>query len=167
MAILHFFPDDTDPDGIVRRLVDALPSGSHVVVSHLARDVLDLDATYDRLNEATHETFVLRTHDEVSRFFAGLELLDPGVVLVDQWRPDPDARPTTGPCCPSTAAWPASPEAPGRAAAARPGSTDAAAVHQLGQELGELQAPGRRGRAPARPWPAGSRASCRCRSGRL
>jgi hypothetical protein len=63
-----------------------------VVVSHLARDVLDLDATYDRLNEATHETFVLRTHDEVSRFFAGLELLDPGVVLVDQWRRDPDAE---------------------------------------------------------------------------
>jgi hypothetical protein len=92
VAILHFFPDDTDPEGIVRRLVDALPSGSYVVVSHLARDVLDLDATYDRLNEATHETFVLRTHDEVSRFFAGLELLDPGVVLVDQWRRDPDAE---------------------------------------------------------------------------
>ena len=91
VAILHFFPDDTDPDGIVRRLVEALPSGSHVVVSHLARDVLDLDATYERLNEATHETFVLRTHGEVSRFFTGLELLDPGVVLVDQWRPDPDA----------------------------------------------------------------------------
>lgn len=89
VAILHFFPDDSDPEGIVRRLVEPLPSGSHVVVSHLARDVLDLDATYERLNEATHETFVLRTHDEVTRFFTGLELLDPGVVLVDQWRPDP------------------------------------------------------------------------------
>ena len=43
---------------------------------------------------------MLRTHDEVSRFFAGLELLDPGVVLVDQWRPDPDAAAHDGPMLP-------------------------------------------------------------------
>jgi hypothetical protein len=90
VAILHFFPDEDDPGAVVERLLQALPSGSYLVVSHLARDIYDLDATYARLNEATQETFVLRTHDEVSRFFAGVEVIDPGVVLVDRWRPAPD-----------------------------------------------------------------------------
>jgi O-methyltransferase involved in polyketide biosynthesis len=88
VAILHFFPDDQGPHAIVQRLLDALMPGSYMILSHLASDIYDLDATYERLNEATHETFVLRSHSEVSRFFGGLELVDPGVVLVDRWRPD-------------------------------------------------------------------------------
>lgn len=88
VAILHFFPDDQGPHAIVQRLLDALTPGSYMILSHLASDIYDLDATYERLNEATHETFVLRSHSEVSRFFGGLELVDPGVVLVDRWRPD-------------------------------------------------------------------------------
>jgi hypothetical protein len=96
VAILHFFPDGDDPQGVVARLLDALPSGSYLVVSHLARDIYDLDATYARLNEATQETFVLRTHDEVARFLEGMDVVEPGLVLVDEWRPDPGHTPHDG-----------------------------------------------------------------------
>ncbi|HEX6421605.1 MAG TPA: SAM-dependent methyltransferase [Acidimicrobiales bacterium] len=96
VAILHFLPDDENPYGIVTELLDALPPGSYMVLSHLASDIYDLDATYERLNQATQETFVLRSHSEVSRFFDGLEMVDPGVVLVDRWRPDPGHTPHDG-----------------------------------------------------------------------
>lgn len=96
VAIMHFFVDDEDPYGVVRRLVEAVPPGSYLVLSHLARDIYDLDPTYERLNAATRETFVLRTHAEVVRFFDGLDVLDPGVVLVDQWRQQPDHVPHEG-----------------------------------------------------------------------
>ena len=96
VAILHFFPDADDPMGVVDRLMAGLPSGSYLVVSHLARDVLDLDATYARLNEATQETFVLRTRDEVARFFDDVEMVEPGLAMVEDWRPDPDVVPYEG-----------------------------------------------------------------------
>jgi O-methyltransferase involved in polyketide biosynthesis len=96
VAILHFFPDDQDPYRIVTELINALPPGSYMVLSHLASDIYDLDATYERLNQATQETFVLRSHSAVRRFFNGLEPVDPGVVLVDRWRPDPDHTPHDG-----------------------------------------------------------------------
>jgi hypothetical protein len=96
VAILHFFPDEEDPYGIVSRLVEALPSGSYLVVSHLASDVLDLAATYERLNQATQETFVLRSRPQVAKFLDGLELVEPGVVLVDEWRQEPGHVPYDG-----------------------------------------------------------------------
>jgi hypothetical protein len=95
-AILHFFPDAEDPQRVVDRLLAAVPAGSYLVLSHLARDIYDLDATYEKLNAATRETFVLRTHDEVARFLDGTELVEPGVVLVHEWRPDPEEAPHEG-----------------------------------------------------------------------
>jgi len=91
-GILHFFADAQLPYAIVARLVDALAPGGYLALSHLARDV-DGDAlteTFDRLNQQMSESVVLRTHDEVARFFDGLDLVDPGVVQLPQWRPDPD-----------------------------------------------------------------------------
>lgn len=90
-GILHFFADAQLPYAIVARLVDALAPGGYLALSHLARDV-DGDAlteTFDRLNQQMSESVVLRTHDEVARFFDGLDLVDPGVVQLPQWRPDP------------------------------------------------------------------------------
>jgi hypothetical protein len=92
-AVLHLLPDGDDPYGIVRRLLDATATGSHLVVTHLASDVNDMDASEQdeavrRLNERTLETYVLRTRDEVRRFFDGLEMVGPGVVGVDRWPVD-------------------------------------------------------------------------------
>jgi hypothetical protein len=89
VAILHVVPDQDDAYGIVARLLKALPSGSYLVLSHLASDINpgETDEAVKLLNARTHETFFLRDQAEVARFFDGLELLEPGVVSVDRWRP--------------------------------------------------------------------------------
>jgi hypothetical protein len=70
--------------------MDAVAPGSYLVISHPALDISDTQAAGQRAynqNVATAQT--LRTRDEVARFFAGLELVEPGLVQVHQWRPDP------------------------------------------------------------------------------
>ncbi|WP_405931443.1 SAM-dependent methyltransferase [Streptomyces sp. NBC_00827] len=90
VAILHFV-EDAEAYPIVRELVDALPSGSRLVLSHLTED---LNPENVRAVQRTYTergfTFVLRSRAEVERFFTenGLELDDPGVVPAHHWRPD-------------------------------------------------------------------------------
>ncbi|MEV7347205.1 SAM-dependent methyltransferase [Streptomyces sp. NPDC093544] len=90
VAILHFVEDE-EAFPIVRELVDALPSGSRLILSHLTED---LNPENIRAVQRTYTergfTFVLRSKAEVERFFteSGLELDDPGVVPVHHWRPD-------------------------------------------------------------------------------
>lgn len=95
LGLLYLVPDENDPYGVVNRLVDALPSGSYVAISHMTADfnpeMLEL---MDMLNQSMAEPFTLRTRDEVARFLDGLELVDPGLVQVDDWHPDPDAPPS-------------------------------------------------------------------------
>jgi hypothetical protein len=99
VAILHFVPDDDDPFGIVARYADALPAGSHVAISHGTRDIperpdlspeemADMGAKVEQLYQLTTASLVTRTQAEVERFFDGLELLEPGVVEIQRWRPD-------------------------------------------------------------------------------
>jgi S-adenosyl methyltransferase len=90
VAILHFFTDADDPFGIVGRLMNAVCPGSFLVVSHGAADIdaENMAELTRRLSEGSHETFVWRSHSDVFRFFDGLELIEPGVVPVDEWRPD-------------------------------------------------------------------------------
>lgn len=90
VAILHLIPDEGDPYGIVARLVDALPAGSYLAISHLSADFAPDAMTQlaTRLNQRAKDTFVLRTRTQLERFFDGLDLVEPGVVQVDQWHPD-------------------------------------------------------------------------------
>jgi hypothetical protein len=99
LAILHFVPDDEDPFGIVARYADALPAGSHLAITHGTRDIperpdlspeemADMGAKVEQLYQLTTASLVTRTRAEVERFFDGLELLDPGVVEIQRWRPD-------------------------------------------------------------------------------
>ncbi|KUO14475.1 SAM-dependent methyltransferase [Streptomyces dysideae] len=93
VAILHFVEDE-EAYPIVRELVDALPSGSRLVLSHLTED---LNPENIRAVQRTYTergfTFVLRAKAEVERFFAesSLELAEPGVVPAHHWRFDGDA----------------------------------------------------------------------------
>ncbi len=100
VAILQYVPDADDPFDIVRRLLAGLPSGSHLVLSHPASDIAveEVAASMRVYNEraAEHALATPRTHAEVSRFFAGTDLLAPGVVQLPQWRPD-TADVTAGP----------------------------------------------------------------------
>ncbi|HEV3067048.1 MAG TPA: SAM-dependent methyltransferase, partial [Streptosporangiaceae bacterium] len=90
VAVLHMLRDEEDPGGIVTRLMSAVPAGSFLVVSHLAGDVQDetMAEMRRRLNESMTQQFTMRTRAEVTRFFDGLRLVDPGVVLTHEWRPD-------------------------------------------------------------------------------
>jgi len=73
----------------VARLLDALPSGSHLVVDHPAGDIMaEMNEAASRWNEMGSAQITMRSHAEVLRFFKGLDLLEPGVVQMHQWRPD-------------------------------------------------------------------------------
>jgi hypothetical protein len=93
LAILHYIPDLAQARRIVARLVGALPSGSFVTISHAASDISPeamaemIKRMNQHLAEANH---VGRTRDVVAGFFDGLDLLEPGVVKVTQWRPSSD-----------------------------------------------------------------------------
>jgi S-adenosyl methyltransferase len=93
LLVLHLIPDADDPWRIVGRLVDAVPPGSYLVVSHPASD-MDAPAAAavaGRVNQRMQGTMTLRGRAEVSRFFDGLDLLPPGLVAQNRW-PDPAAR---------------------------------------------------------------------------
>jgi hypothetical protein len=88
IAILHAIGDQDDPHGIVAKLMDAVPSGSYLVLSHVASDIdpEQIAAATARLNQLSRQQFTLRDHAQVLRFFDGLELLEPGLVRVEEWR---------------------------------------------------------------------------------
>ena len=89
IAVLHLIPDADDPWGIVAALMRAVPLGSYLVISHPASDVEAPSAAQaaDRYNELVASPMRRRSKDEVSRFFAGLDMVDPGLVQLHQWRP--------------------------------------------------------------------------------
>lgn len=93
VAILHHIRDEDDPAGIIRTLMAAVPPGSYLVISHLASDIQpDVVAKVAvEYNEHVPAGQVRRTREQVARFFAGLELLPPGVVQSPRWRPESPA----------------------------------------------------------------------------
>jgi hypothetical protein len=86
-AVLHFIPDAEDPYAIVADLMDAVPSGSYLVLSHGASDIQAsaVAEMNERYNQLSAVSLTLRTGEQVARFFDGLELLAPGVVPIQQW----------------------------------------------------------------------------------
>jgi len=91
LGILHLIQDVEGPYEIVARLMDALPSGSYLAISHPASDIHPGQAEAQRrYNERVSTPQTLRTRAEVSRFFEGLDLVPPGLVYVHTWRPGPD-----------------------------------------------------------------------------
>jgi trans-aconitate methyltransferase len=95
LAILHVVPDADDPWGLVARIMAAVPPGSFLVISHPARDIHPERVTEltKRFNERLGGVESRgRTREEVARFFTGLELVEPGIVVTPQWRPDPGSH---------------------------------------------------------------------------
>jgi hypothetical protein len=89
IAIMHLIVDADDPYGIAGRLMAAVPAGSYLALSQVAADIQaeQMAEAAKRYNRLAHETQRHRTHDEVARFFDGLDLLEPGLVPVQKWRP--------------------------------------------------------------------------------
>ncbi|PWU51949.1 hypothetical protein DLE60_31935, partial [Micromonospora globispora] len=83
---------------IVRRLVDSVPAGSFLVVSHPTREVNPeaVDRALDMWNDGGAATMAVRTPQQIARYFDGLEILEPGLVTCSRWRPDGnDTTPTS------------------------------------------------------------------------
>jgi hypothetical protein len=91
IGILHFIQDDENPYRIAGTLMGAVPGGSYLAVSHLAKDIFpeEIAAFVRAVNEQAKATekAVPRDRAEVSRFFDGLDLVEPGAVQVSKWRP--------------------------------------------------------------------------------
>jgi hypothetical protein len=92
IGVLHCIPDRDDPAGIVSSLVSVMPPGSYLVIAHPASDIhqSQVSTAANRINPLMAEPVTLRTHDQVSRFFDGLDLVEPGLVQLHRWRPGPD-----------------------------------------------------------------------------
>jgi hypothetical protein len=92
VAVLHFVRDEEDPAGIVARLVAAMTPGSYLVLSHATGDLVppDVGSKATRAYDRASAPLVLRTRAEIERLFDGLELIEPGVVQLCNWRPDGD-----------------------------------------------------------------------------
>jgi SAM-dependent methyltransferase len=90
VAVLHFVLDDDDPYGVVARLRDALAPGSHVVISHGTADSLPEEAArrWVELFRRTPTPGTPRPKAAVERFFAGLDMVEPGLVWAPQWHPE-------------------------------------------------------------------------------
>jgi hypothetical protein len=92
LLVLDLIPDTDDPHLLVSSLLAALPAGSYLVLAHPASDVRpDVAAEMTRrMNLRLAGTkATLRDRAAISRFFTGLELVEPGVVQPQQWRPGP------------------------------------------------------------------------------
>jgi hypothetical protein len=95
LAVMHFITDERKPFDIVRRLLAALPSGSCLAMSHVTYDPLP-EPVVAKLNaeqQRTGEQFQPRSRAEFEQFFTGLELAEPGITLVSDWRPDDESGP--------------------------------------------------------------------------
>jgi hypothetical protein len=95
IGVLHCVPDGDDPAGLVRRLFDALPAGSYLVIAHPASDIhaSQVGTATNRLNQVMADPVTMRSHAQVARFFDGLDLVEPGLVQLHRWRAvpaDPD-----------------------------------------------------------------------------
>ena len=90
LAILHYIPDLDEARRIVARLTGAVPPGSYLVISHAASDISPeaMAEMIRRMNEHLAEgNHVGRPRHVVAQFFDGLDLVEPGVVKVTEWRP--------------------------------------------------------------------------------
>jgi hypothetical protein len=92
LIIMHLIPDADDPYAIVARLMAAVPADSYLVLAHPASDIraAKMAEMTRRVNERmSGPKATMRGRDAITRFFSGLDLLEPGVVQPQQWRPEP------------------------------------------------------------------------------
>ena len=92
LIILHLIPDVDAPYEIVAELMGALPSGSYLVLAHPASDIraAQMAEMTRRVNERMRgPVATMRDRAAITRFFDGLDLVEPGVVQPQQWRPEP------------------------------------------------------------------------------
>jgi hypothetical protein len=94
LSTLSHVPSTADAAKVVTTLMDAAPSGSYLAIYHLASDLDPLmAAAFKQWNAAAAVPIVLRSSDAVGALAAGLDLVPPGLVPLNDWRPDADDPP--------------------------------------------------------------------------
>ncbi|GAA2160361.1 SAM-dependent methyltransferase [Actinomadura napierensis] len=95
VALLMYFPAERRPERWVATLLDALPTGSHLAISHPTADFdPEAVAAANAAANAAGIPLVSRTRAEFAALFGGAPLLEPGAVPLATWRPDtPPADP--------------------------------------------------------------------------
>ena len=97
VAILHFIPDADDPAGVISKLLEPFPSGSYLVISHGTADAVpgvnDAAAVYRQSTSSAH----VRSREHIQSLIDGLDLVEPGIVWLPEWRPDPGTEPPPNP----------------------------------------------------------------------
>ncbi|MGH3388654.1 MAG: SAM-dependent methyltransferase [Actinomadura sp.] len=86
IAILHHISDTHRAQSIVRRLTDAVPSGSYLAIAHAVHSEA-MDEGARQWNKVGKPPLVPRDPEEIAHFFDGLDLLEPGLVTTTRWRP--------------------------------------------------------------------------------
>jgi hypothetical protein len=88
VAVLHFLDDDTEPHAAVAHYLDAVASGSYLVLSHIASEDTDEQAEARRLYRSNAVPILGRTREQLATFFTGTDIVEPGVVWTPQWHPE-------------------------------------------------------------------------------
>jgi S-adenosyl methyltransferase len=89
--VLHFIPDADDPYAIVAQLRDAVIAGSYIAVSHVTQvaEQAEGQETVRQLLSRTATPGYYRTREQIVRLLTGLDIVEPGIVAVSDWHPDP------------------------------------------------------------------------------
>jgi SAM-dependent methyltransferase len=94
VSVLHFIrPSEADPEELLRRFLAVLPAGSHLVLSFVTAD------RDEGIGDALERRYTTpsgahpRSREQIMRFFAGMDLVEPGLVWLPDWRPDPENDP--------------------------------------------------------------------------
>lgn len=97
-STLAHVPSAADAAKVVAELMDSAPSGSYLALHHLASDLDSaLGGAVKRWNAAAAVPIVLRSSAEIAALVTGLDLVAPGLVPVNDWRPDPSDPPAAAP----------------------------------------------------------------------
>jgi O-methyltransferase involved in polyketide biosynthesis len=99
LGVMQFIPDADQPARLVDTLRTAVPPGSHLVLGQPASDVVpdQMGEAVARLGKLTPDPVTMRTQPEIRGFFDGLEMVEPGLVQLPHWRPDPGDPAANGP----------------------------------------------------------------------
>ncbi|MFD9323315.1 SAM-dependent methyltransferase [Streptomyces sp. NPDC060053] len=92
VAVLHFVEDADDPFAAVAELTAALAPGSLLLLTHASYEGIPLPP--ERAGGAVdvykdiRNPLIMRSRDEIARFFEGYDMVEPGLVPMPHWRPD-------------------------------------------------------------------------------
>lgn len=100
VAVMHFVPDADDPAGLLHRYLEALAPSSCLALTHATAgdDHPQQTAAAAALYAARIPGFTLRSHEQIAGWLSGLQVLDPGVVFLNQWHPELPPEPPRSAC---------------------------------------------------------------------